>query len=738
MTRDHAAASAVVRVGTGVATALVAAFAVSVAVREPGTVVHWADAWATVGLYFVAAVTIAVAGRSSNGAYAIAAALAIYGTGDLVWSLTDGEAPLVLGLPGYEWFWLGYYPFAFIGIRRLSPAEERSWVGTLDAIVVGAAAFVTVALLTSLTFDLIPGSTTVVILNALYVIGDLIILAMVFVLLLRHRFRVSDAWWLLVAGLVVNALADITYWAEAMADVYTEGSWLDLLWLVGALLITFASVKRSGEGELPQAMRTLGAWAPTLALVVAGLALAWGAVGPFSLVIRAAATVAIAAAVVRLNLAIREARDAADLRQRVYTDELTGLRNRPYLLTLNSAAALAPSPAGWSLLVVGLDRFRDVNATLGHDGGDRVLVEVSERLRASLRGTDVLVRLDGDEFAVLLANAEQQAVLDTAERLLAQLQAPIVIDGIAVTVTACVGACSQRSEIPDPTGLLRNADEAMNTAKADGPGMVRTFSGRASAGSAARLQMRSDLRYALTQEPGQFRLRYQPIVRASTGRVFASEALIRWFHDGDWRSPAEFLDEVQFAGLMPQLTRVVLHRALTDVTILGPGNAVTVNVPPDLVTDWLTRTVIEMLEETAAAPKSLIIEVTEDALLRNPEDANAVIGDLRAMGVRVFLDDFGSGWCGLSAVRDLAIDGLKIDRSFVSRLGLDAPTRAITSAIADMSRSLGLTVIGEGAEDDDEVRALQALGIDLVQGFALHRPMMFSALQETISEAERA
>lgn len=174
---------------------------------------------------------------------------------------------------------------------------------------------------------------------------------------------------------------------------------------------------------------------------------------------------------------------------------------------------------------------------------------------------------------------------------------------------------------------------------------------------------------------------------------------------------------------MVGLTSRVLHRAIGDIQRLARGHSVTVNIPPDLVTPWLIDQIKDALDQAAVLPRSLIIEVTEDALIRNPKIANVVLRALRALGVRVLLDDFGSGWCGLSWVRDLSVDGLKIDRAFVSRIHSDAPTRAIASSIVGLGRSLGLIVIGEGVEDDQENAELFNLGVEYVQGFAFSRPM---------------
>jgi EAL domain-containing protein (putative c-di-GMP-specific phosphodiesterase class I) len=220
-----------------------------------------------------------------------------------------------------------------------------------------------------------------------------------------------------------------------------------------------------------------------------------------------------------------------------------------------------------------------------------------------------------------------------------------------------------------------------------------------------------------------FELHYQPIIRIDNTSVFAIEALVRWRQEDGLVPPGHFLGEVQHAGLMAGLTSLLLHRAVAAVQRLGRGHAVTVNVSPDLVTPWLVAQVKDALDKAAAPPRCLIIEVTEDALIRNPVTANEILRALRVQGVRVLLDDFGSGWCGLSAVRDLAVDGLKIDRAFVSRIHRDAPTRAITSSIIDLGRRLGLIVIGEGVEDDAETAELIDLGVEYVQGFAFGMPM---------------
>jgi len=560
--------------------------------------------------------------------------------------------------------------------------------------------------------------------DGLYVTGDLVLMALSLMLVYVHRLRVPRGWWLIVLSFTTFSLADTLYWVEMAHDAYVEGSWLDLGWLISVLALAWAATLGLETLQPAPALSLRGMLPASLAVIASAVALGWGPEGPFGEFARYAAVATLLLSLFRLNYAIRDAAEANEQRRRAFTDELTGLPNR-YALQAQVEISKKDyfSPTGWSLSLLGLDRFRDVNTTLGHEIGDRIITLTATRLNGCLHPGDLLARLDGDQFALLTRLADPAQPLASAERVMAVLEEPFELDGVPIALTACVGISTTPDTGPAIGILLREADLAKQHAKSEGPGRIRAYSGQESVSSLQKLRMRADLRADLLSGGMGFELHYQPIVLIDHTSVFAMEALVRWRHAGVLVAPGQFLGEVQHAGLMMALTSLVLHRAVSEIQRLARGHTVTVNISPDLVTPWLVVQVKDALNKADAPPHSLIIEVTEDALIHNPKTANEVLRALRDLGVRVLLDDFGSGWCGLSWVRDLSVDGLKIDRAFVSRIHCDAPTRAITSSIVDLGRSLDLIVIGEGVEDDKENAELVNLGVEYVQGFAFSRPM---------------
>ncbi len=714
----------------GIATFLAGVFAASVAVRIPGTYIGWIDGGLYVTVLLLAGGVIFIralrGGPQALGWSMLGAGAILYAMGEAWWAIQGHWREESMPLPPEDILWLAYYPIQVIALWLLMGKSPRRHRNLHDALVLSGGGIVLLAILIQWWQSLSarPDPEGALLIDGLYVTGDLVLMVLSLMLVYVHRLRVPRGWWLIVLSFFAFSLSDTLYWVEMAHDAYVEGSWLDIGWLISVLALAWAATLGLETLKPAPALSLRGMLPASLAVIASALALGWGPEGPFGEFARYAAIATLVLSLFRLNYAIRDAAEANEQRRRALTDELTGLPNRYALQAqVEMSEEEFVSPTGWSLLLLGLDHFRDVNTTLGHEIGDRIITMTADRLNGCLRPGDVLARLDGDHFALLTHVADPAQPLAGAERVMAVFQQPFEFDGVPVALTACVGISTRLDPSPPIGVMLKEADLANQHAKSEGPGQIHAYSGQESVSSLPRLRMRADLRAELVSGGAGLELHYQPIVRIDHTSVFALEALVRWRHGGILVAPGQFLGEVQHAGLMMGLTSLVIHRAIGDIQRLGRGHSVTVNIPPDLVTPWLIDQVKDALDQAAAPPRSLIIEVTEDALIRNPKTANEVLRALRALGVRVLLDDFGSGWCGLSWVRDLSVDGLKIDRAFVSRIHCDAPTRAIASSIVGLGRSLGLIVIGEGVESDKENAELVHLGVEYVQGFAFCRPM---------------
>jgi diguanylate cyclase len=409
-------------------------------------------------------------------------------------------------------------------------------------------------------------------------------------------------------------------------------------------------------------------------------------------------------------------------------DDLTGLPNRTLLrdriaqATRQADRELVPA----ALLLLDLDRFKEVNDTLGHHYGDQLLIQVGQRLQAALRDVDTVARLGGDEFAVLLPRIETaEGAVAVARKLQAALEEPFVLEGLSLDMEASIGLAVYPEHGSDPDELLQHADIAMYVAKETHAGFV-LFDPTQDQHSPRRLALLGELRRAIDQQ--QLVLHYQPKVDAHSGAVLGVEALVRWQHPAlGLLPPNDFIPLAERTGLIGPLTRYVLDAALHQChwwRQTGHELAVAVNVSARSLLDLhFPDQVAGLLARWELPARLLLVEITESTIMADPTHALEILGRLNMMGVQVAIDDFGTGYSSMAHLKTLPVHELKVDRSFVSQMTSSTSDAVIVRSTVDLGRNLGLRVVAEGVEDLATWQELDALGCDAIQGYYTSRPM---------------
>jgi diguanylate cyclase (GGDEF)-like protein len=437
------------------------------------------------------------------------------------------------------------------------------------------------------------------------------------------------------------------------------------------------------------------------------------------------------------------------LRRQTLHDSLTGLPNR-VLFQERAAQALAVAVRTGEVPVVmmlDLDRFKEVNDTLGHATGDLLLQQLGRRLSTVVRPQDTVARFGGDEFGVLLNAGGPVVATQVATRILQALEAPFLLDGITVGVEAsigittpdCVPVGTQFSEQVDD--LLRQADTAMYVAKSERCGMSRYAAGEENAVAHEHLSLLSEMREALEQD--QFFLHYQPKVHAGTGELSGLEALVRWQHPTRGLvGPDRFIPLAESSTLIHRLTDVVLTKALAftrERLDEGVRLQVSVNVSTRILLDrQFPSRVQDHLHRSGVTADLLMIEITESTIMADPQRALATLAELREMGISLSVDDYGTGYSSMAYLKLLPICELKVDRSFVRHMASDQEDALLVQSAIELGHNLGLTVVAEGVENGATLRALQELGADDIQGYYLARPMPQDALRDWMNQRATA
>jgi len=668
--------------------------------------------------------------------------------------MTAADGPL--GFPSFaDVGFLLFYPLMLAALALAMRHHSRGLASStwLDCAVgsLGAASVLAVLLspvLAGATLHTQLGASVVAV---AYAMLDLLLVAAVTGIAAVRGVRGGDRWFLLVSGLMVFAAADVIFALRLQEGTYVIGTLLDAGWPLGlALIALYVDLATRSDKSAPQAKSaTMDATALSVSVVstAAGLGvLLVSSRTQLSTLAVGLAGVTLVASTARTQVGLRQMRRMADLRRHdAVTDELTGLPNRRALYAEARVRLVEPerrerlvepgSGDPQALLMLDLDRFKEVNDSLGHHMGDQLLIQVGARLGEHLRVGDLLVRLGGDEFAVLLDGAGREQAATVAVELCAALTEPFDLEDIAVHSGVSIGIALFPDDGPDLSVLLRKADVAMFKAKASGCGH-HVYGGADDADFAMRMRTVDELRRALISD--ELVVHYQPKVDLSTGEVHDVEALVRWNHPARGLVyPEGFLDLIEQAGLMRAMTRVVLATALNQaVAWQAAGRQLTIAVnlsASSLVDTDLPDEVADMLGARELPPGALRLEITEEFLMADRERARDILMRLRGHGIEISVDDFGTGYSSLSYLRDLPIDELKLDRSFVLPMMNDPRAAALVASTISLAHSLDLRMVAEGVESEVEYAELARLGCDQAQGYYLSRPVPVAELEHWLN-----
>jgi diguanylate cyclase (GGDEF)-like protein len=677
---------------------------------------------------------------------AIALGMASSALGDLIYVrwVPDGQSPSIAD-PAY----LAFYPLAYVGLLLLmrSRLKRLPMPVRLDSVVCGLAmASVGAALTAGPIHGAVARAPATVLVGLIYPWGDLLLLALAAGMLPILGWRNEFRWGLLVAGFFLVAAADTAYLFETSASDYRVGTMLDAFWPASSLLVAMASwAAWSSVPPLPK--RGLSSYvAPVMCTIVA---LAVTALSHESRVAPTLAALSLIAVAARFSVTFREVSILAENHKHAMTDELTTLPNRRSLATALTEVPVRPpagvavgppltirAPARRALLLLQLHEFREINDSVGRHFADELLCQIANRLSQNVRREDLLARAGEVEFAILLADgADLIAARAQAGRLLEALNEPFALDPITLQVDGSIAIALYPDHCDHPQDLLNLAEMAMPHAKS-------TKSKIAVYDSAFELYRDNDpnlieeLRIALTED-NELTCHYQPKINASDGSVHSVEALLRWHHPSrGLLLPEEFLPGAERAGLMRKIANRTVNLALKQTRFWrdqGMPLTIAVNLSTTNLLDLDLVGTIEKLLQTHGLPaEALIIEITESTIVDSARSRSTVAA-LQRLGVRISLDDYGTGWSSLARLQDVSVDELKLDKVFVARLAQDPRSVAIVRSTVALAESLGADLVAEGVEDELTLAALRQYGCSITQGFVHTPPLPANDLPHWIS-----
>ena len=717
----------------GVMAVLLMAYLVLLIVRPADQSSTAIDGWGVDAFELFAGVLCIVGGiRRRPGSVVpivLGAAVISWGLGDLVFTIESlgGATPPSPG-PA-DALYLGFFALSYVAVVLLVRGETRrlsspTW---LDGSVAGLGAG---AVCAAFAFSAIVRQTHAsglgVAVNLAYPVGDVLLLLLVVGGTAVMSGRRKAPWLLLAAGFTINVLGDTSNLLQSASHLGVVIN--SAAWPISSAMLSGAMWLRPGLTDPLAEQKPPGFLLPGLA-AGAGLTILFvGTLTPLNHVAALLATATLLLVVLRTSLSVRTLRaQTRERHQQSVTDHLTGLANRRRLF--GALDMFFAQPAGdrpeLALLFIDLNGFKRINDSFGHTVGDEVLGQVSARLARTLRPTDLLARVGGDEFAAMLVNAGVEQTATIAGRLSASLNEPFQFDAVSAEIGASVGIARTPDDAADGEGLLECADAAMYRAKLSSSRFA--FYDRELDRGGNKLKLADDLSAAIDGD--QLVLHYQPQLDLRSDRIDTVEALVRWRHpEFGLIGPLSFLPLAEQAGLMDRLTRWVLTHALAQCAAwraTGRPLRVSVNVSvSDLLDPGFPATVASLLDRMRLRADALMIEITETSIIDEFERVQQAVSALGQLGVDVSIDDFGAGFTSLAYLNDLAVEEMKLDRRFIAPLagGVRSRDSEVVRATIELGHALGLQVVAEGIEDDAALELLRDLGCDIAQGYGIGRP----------------
>jgi diguanylate cyclase len=666
-----------------------------------------------------------------------------WGSGMLMWALGDvvltwesrGGLEPTSPSPA-DFFYIMFFPLAYLALVLIVREEAIRMVPALwlDGGIAGLGA---AALCAAFAFHdierLAGGGPGAVAINLAYPLGDVLLLALVVGGSVVLSGRRRGGWSLIAAGCAINAAGD-TFNLFHGAGAPALGSIVDAIaWPASLFLMSVAAWLPDRRTDPLAEPGTPGFLLPGAGATAALAVLLLASVNGASNIAVALAAATLLVAGIRLALSLGSLRAlTVERQQEAVTDELTGLGNRRRLdqvlaryfedRTTERSGALA-------FLFVDLNHFKEVNDSFGHAAGDQLLRQIGPRIDGCLGANDLLVRIGGDELAILLFDSEQDRAVAIAERVSTAISDPFALEIVTVRIGASIGIALAGLHADDPNALMHCADQAMYRAK-DGGSAYAVYDPEVDT-EIDRLRLVDDLRAALRDDA--LELHYQPQIDLESGAVVAAEALLRWPHPRlGYVPPLDFLPLAEEAGLMRPITAFVLDEALAQCArwrSAGHNLTISINVSATNLLDVdFVALVRERLHRHRVPADALILEITETTIISDLDHCGTVIDHLRELGCTVSIDDFGAGFTSLASLGKLAVGEVKLDRSFLTTLNRQPNSRALVEATINLAHALGLHVVAEGVEEEDTLTTLTSLGCDLAQGYYIGRPAAASEL----------
>jgi diguanylate cyclase (GGDEF)-like protein len=636
-------------------------------------------------------------------------------------------------------FYLAMYPLVIMGLLRLvaQTSPGRDWSSLIDASIVAVATFAVFGVLVMDRYLSDPSLDLVGrVISVCYPVMDVALIAVAARLINLVHLR-RPAFGLLLAGLCSLLVADMIYGILNSAGVFETGGVADVFWLGFYVLVAAAALhpdmaRPPQEREQGLSMTRSGIAVLSLTtLMVPTIDLVWGQPVDKLLTTVCSSILFLLVITRLLGLVGVIQRNERRARHDAMHDSLTGLGNRVLFAHRVNEFGRSQGSGVIAILFIDLDDFKTVNDSLGHELGDQLLAIVGQRLRSCIREEDLIARLSGDEFAVLVESAvDRQDVVAVARRVQDMLAVPISVADRSITISASVGITVEDAEqFVSSDELLRAADTAMYHAKASGKGRFEFFAQEMRHEAVERLELKADLQVAL--ENGEFEVYYQPIVDLTDRRISSVEALLRWHHPTRGLiTPTKFIPLAEQTGLILPIGRWILLQACHEVARWQrryPGTApkhVSVNLSVmQLLDPGLVEDIADALAQSGLDPSSLTLEITESMLLAKTTQTMQTLLQLKALRVKIAIDDFGTGYSALSYLRHFPVDVLKIDRSFVQELLVSATSRSLVAAVIDLARRLDIDTVAEGIENEGQFTELNTMQCTAGQGYLFSIPL---------------